>query len=229
MIGYFIAQALQNNLPSKYIANILTQTLVDKNDPAFENPTKFVGPVYTREEADKLAKEKGWTVKQDGDYVRRVVPSPMPQSIVEETVIEGLLKMKDVVVVCTGGGGVPVMRDEKTKQLTGLEAVIDKDRASNVLAQAINADVFIMLTDVSSVETDFHQPDSKKIKTVTPKQIDEYAFAQGSMGPKVESAAAFVSAGGKFSAIGSLTDLVKILAGEAGTRIVPDCPEPVFY
>jgi len=228
MIGYIFSQELKNCIHTKNVVALLTQTLVDANDPAFQNPTKFVGPVYTEEQAHKLAKEKGWVVKPDGQYFRRVVPSPQPKSIIEEPVIDYLLKMDDLMVICTGGGGVPVIYDND-ENLCGVEAVVDKDCASNVLAQAINADAYIMLTDVVSVETHFGSPDSRKIKQATPEQMERYDFAKGSMEPKVNSAVSFVKAGGKFAAIGSLYDLVKIVAGKTGTRIVAGSQEISFY
>lgn len=228
MIGYMLSQELKNCIPKKNVVAMLTQTLVNSDDPAFKHPTKFVGPVYTKEQAEELVQQKGWVVKADGDYFRRVVPSPQPQRIIEVPIINYLLKMEDLIIICAGGGGVPVTFD-KNKKLKGLEAVVDKDQTSNVLALAIKADALIMLTDVAGVETHFGMPNSKKIKEATPEQLKAYAFAKGSMGPKVRSAISFVKSGGKFSAIGALDDLVKIIPGELGTRIVSNSERILFY
>lgn len=228
MIGYLLCQELKNRSPHKEVIALLTQTLVDKDDPAFQNPSKFVGPIYTKEQADKISKEKNWVIKADGEYFRRVVSSPMPKAIIEEPTINHLLGRENIIIICAGGGGVPVMRNEQNK-LIGLEAVIDKDRASNVLAQAINADAFIMLTDVESVQTNFNQPNSKAIKKAAPEQIMRFHFAEGSMGPKVEAACDFVRSGGQYAAIGALSELENIITGASGTHILKDCDEIEFY
>ncbi len=228
MIGYMLMQSLKNKLPEKEIVTMLTQVAVDPNDQAFQNPTKFIGPVYSKQEADQLIKDKGWAMREDGDYYRRVVPSPKPQAIIEEIDIKNLLEQKDTIVICSGGGGMPVMYDEN-HNLVGLEAVIDKDRASYVLAKAIDADGLIILTDVPSVATDFGKPESQNIKEASPAQMHSYGFATGSMGPKVEAVCSFVENGGAFAAIGALSDLKEIIAGNKGTRISADCLEPKFY
>jgi carbamate kinase len=240
MIGYFIEQELGNLLPfEKPIATILTMTEVDADDPAMKDPTKFVGPVYSEEDAQRLATEKGWTVKPDGDKWRRVVPSPEPKRIFEIKAIKALLAM-GAVVVCTGGGGIPTMyvegdrvegeHDYNPKHLVGVEAVIDKDRSSAVLAQDLEADLLIIATDADAVYLNWGKPDQQAIKEASPDQIEAYDFPAGSMGPKVEAAAQFArQAPGSSAVIGALDDLPAILAGEAGTRINTDVAEVTFH
>ncbi len=227
MIGYLFEQALRNQLPEQEIITLLTQTLVDSKDPAFQNPTKFVGPVYGKAQADKLQQEKGWAVKPDGDYYRRVVPSPLPQAIIELPSIQYILDSGKITLICAGGGGIPVTRNGQG--LEGVEAVVDKDRASQVLAKDIQANGLVMLTDVAAVETHFGKPHSKKIRRASPEQLASLDFAQGSMGPKVQSACDFVNTGGDFSAIGSLHDAQAIVQMKAGTFIEKDCAEMEFY
>jgi carbamate kinase len=241
MIGYFIEQELGNFLPfEKPIATILTMTEVDADDPAMADPTKFVGPVYSEEDAKRLAEDKGWTVKQDGDKWRRVVPSPVPKRIFEIRPIKTLLEM-GAVVVCTGGGGIPTMYlpgdtelegdwDFNPKHLVGVEAVIDKDRSSAVLAQDLAADLLVIATDADAVYLDWGTPEQRAIATVTPDAIEAYAFPAGSMGPKVEAAAEFARNNpGKAAVIGALEDLPAIMAGEKGTRITTDAGETTFH
>ena len=227
MIGYFIEQELGNLLPfSKPLATLLTMTEVDANDPAFENPTKFVGPVYSEEDAKRLADEKGWTVKQDGDKWRRVVPSPMPQRIFQVRPIEWCLE-KGAVVVCTGGGGIPTMYKKGTRELTGVEAVIDKDFSSMVLARDIEADMLVIATDAEAVFVNYGTPDQKAIASANPYALAEFDFPAGSMGPKVDAAIAFAKTG-KVAVIGALENLTAIMAGESGTRVSMDA-EGVTY
>lgn len=222
MIGYMIEQELGNLLPFEVpFATLLTMIEVDPNDPAFQNPTKFVGPVYDKAEADKLAAEKNWVVKADGNKWRRVVPSPLPKRIFEIRPVKWLLE-KNTVVICAGGGGIPTMYlKDGTRTLVGVEAVIDKDLASELLARELDADLFVMATDVSGVYLDFGKPEQRLISRITPAEIGAQKFAAGSMGPKVDAAVKFVQATGKRAAIGSLEDIEKIVAGEAGTNIVP--------
>ncbi len=221
MIGYMIEQELGNLLPFEMpFATILTMVEVDPNDPAFADPTKFVGPVYEREVAEKLAAEKGWTIKQDGDKWRRVVPSPLPKRIFEERPIKLLLE-NGAVVICAGGGGIPTMYDpEKERTLVGVEAVIDKDRATGLLAHDIEADLYIMATDVDGVYLDWGTPDQRRIEKMTAEEMGSCNFAAGSMGPKVEAAVEFVSKTGKRAAIGALADIEQIAAGTVGTQVV---------
>lgn len=219
MIGYWMLQALQNRLPDRSVAAIVNQTLVLAGDPAFDNPTKFVGAVYNEEEAKRFEKERGWVMKADGQYYRRVVPSPQPQRIVETRVIRTLID-SGAVVVCSGGGGIPVIRDENGNR-TGVEAVIDKDLTGAVLAEALDADMFMILTDVPAVMDNYGTPDQVEINRATPAFMREKGFAAGSMGPKVEAACRFVELTGAVSAIGRLEDAQKIINGEAGTIITP--------
>lgn len=222
MIGYMIEQELGNLLPFEVpFATLLTMIEVDPNDPAFQNPTKFVGPVYDKEEADKLAAEKNWVVKADGNKWRRVVPSPLPKRIFEIRPVKWLLE-QNTVVICAGGGGIPTMYlPDGTRTLVGVEAVIDKDLASELLARELDADLFVMATDVSGVYLDFGKPEQRMLTRATPAELKAQNFAAGSMGPKVAAAVKFVEATGKRAAIGSLEDIEKIVAGEAGTNVVP--------
>jgi carbamate kinase len=222
MIGYMLEQELGNLLPFEVpFATILTMVEVDPKDVAFDDPTKFVGPVYAKADADRLVSEKGWVFKQDGDAWRRVVPSPEPKRIFEIRPIKWLLE-KDTVVICAGGGGVPTMYDpEKERFLVGVEAVIDKDLASELLAREVEADVFVMATDVDGVYADWGTPEQHLLEKVTPDELRGSDFAAGSMGPKVTAAARFVEVTGKRAAIGSLEQIAQIVEGDAGTQVVP--------
>ncbi len=227
MIGYMIEQEMGNELPFEVpFATILTQTEVDPADPAFANPTKFVGPVYTKEEAEKLAADKGWTVKADGEYFRRVVPSPKPKRIFEMRPIKWLIE-KGAVVIAAGGGGIPTMYDGD--QLVGVEAVIDKDLASCLLAREVDADYFVIATDVPTVFVGWGTPEAKAIRHAHPDEIEKLGFAAGSMGPKVEAACDFARLTGKKAVIGALEDIAKIVAGEAGTVISTEKPGIEWY
>jgi carbamate kinase len=219
MIGYWLLQALQNALPGRQVAAVIDQTLVSAADPAFQNPTKFVGAVYDEVQAKQFAAERGWTVKQDGQYWRRVVPSPQPERVVETRVIR-LLLGSGAVVVCAGGGGVPVVRGEDGT-LRGVEAVIDKDLATAKLAEALEADALLLLTDVPAVMRDFGTPDAAPISRATPAALRREQFPAGSMGPKVEAVCRFVELTGDLAAIGALDDATEILAGKAGTVVTP--------
>jgi carbamate kinase len=222
MIGYFIEQELGNLLPiEKPFATLLTMIEVDPDDPAFHDPTKFIGPVYDKAEADKLAAEKGWTVKADGDKWRRVVASPLPKRIFEIRPIRWLLG-QGAVVICTGGGGIPTMYQPGTRTLVGAEVVIDKDRASALLARELEADLFVMATDVDGVYVDWGSPNQRRLDRVTPDELASYSFPAGSMGPKVAAAAEFVAASGKRSAIGTLEEIGGMVEGTAGTNVVPE-------
>lgn len=221
MIGYLIEQELGNLLPFEQpLASILTMIEVDPADPAFADPTKFIGPVYTAEEAERLAAEKGWVVKPDGAYVRRVVASPEPMRIFEIRPIRWLLE-RGAVVICTGGGGIPTMYQPGTRTLVGAEVVIDKDRASALLARELEADLFVMATDVPAVYRDFGTPQQTAIERATASELGAATFAAGSMGPKVEAAVDFVRRTGKRATIGTLADLEALVAGTRGTNVVP--------
>jgi carbamate kinase len=218
MIGYLLVQALGGELPEREVVALLTQVLVDSNDPAFSSPTKPIGPVYSEKEARELAAGRGWTVARDGEYFRRVVASPEPKAVVELRAIEQLVAA-GALVVCGGGGGIPVVEDAGV--LRGVEAVIDKDLTAALLAEKLGAEKLIVLTDVPYVERDWGMPDATPIAAATPAELRELAFAAGSMGPKIEAACRFVERTGWEAAIGSLADLGAVARGEAGTRILP--------
>jgi carbamate kinase len=227
MIGYLIEQELGNVLPfEKRIATILTMVEIDPSDPAFDDPTKFVGPQYEKETADVLAAEKGWVFKLDGDKWRRVVASPEPKRIFELEPIEWLLE-KGVIVICAGGGGIPTAySDGGERTLLGVEAVIDKDLASELLARDVGADLFVIATDAEGVYVDYGTSHQELLGWVTPEDLEDYRFASGSMGPKVEAAVRFVRATGRRAAIGRLEDIAEIVAGEAGTNVVAEHSAP---
>jgi carbamate kinase len=217
MIGYLLQQELHNALPNRNVATLLTQVVVDAHDPAFDHPTKPIGGLYTAREAERLAHDRGWAITSDGASWRRVVPSPQPQSIVELHTIE-LLLGAGVVVVCAGGGGIPVVVTEGG-MLRGVEAVIDKDRAAALLACQLDADMLLLLTDVEGAFVDWGTPNAKVVRRAHPDAIRTLAFPDGSMGPKVEAAAQFAASTGGLGAIGALEDATAILRGDAGTTI----------
>jgi carbamate kinase len=223
MIGYVLEQELGNLLPyDKRLATVLTMVEVDPADPAFENPTKFVGPVYDEERAHEIAAEKGWTFRRDGRAWRRVVASPEPLRIFELDPIKWLLE-RGVVVICTGGGGIPTAYARgKRNTLVGVEAVIDKDLASELLAEGVEADVFVMATDADGVYLDWGTLEQRRLGTVTAAEIEGYEFPAGSMGPKVAAAARFARSTGKRAAIGCLPDIAEIVRGRAGTNVVAE-------
>lgn len=218
MIGYILEQAILEELPGQRIATLLTQTVVDASDPAFGDPTKFIGRVYGQEEARSLEEERGWAMRRDGEGFRRVVPSPLPREILQFGVIERLVR-DGVLVVCAGGGGIPVVR--RNGAVEGVEAVIDKDRSAALLAECLHADLLMMLTDVPAVCLDWGTPDERPIRQATPEEMRELGFAEGSMGPKVEAACDFVERTGGVAVIGALEEAESLLRGEAGTRIRP--------
>ena len=224
-IGYMIQQALHNELKkrgiNKTVVTIVNQVLVDKDDPAFENPTKYVGPYYDEETAKKLMKEKNWVIKLDprGGW-RRVVPSPNPIDNIEKEAIKKLLK-DGFIVIASGGGGIPVIRENG--EIKGVEAVIDKDLASEKVATLLGADYFVSLTDVEGVYINFKKPDQKLLRDLTvdeaEKLYNEGHFPPGSMGPKVLAAIRFVKNGGKAAFIGHLEKAKDIIEGKTGTKI----------
>jgi carbamate kinase len=223
MIGYLIQQELGNELPfEKRLASLLTLIEVDPEDPAFQDPTKPIGPIYEKAEADRLAEAKGWEFRPDGDSFRRVVPSPQPQRIFGIEPVEWLLE-HGAVVICAGGGGIPVMYADAPapagRQLVGVEAVIDKDLASALLARDLHADALLIVTDVDAVYADWGTPEQRAIRRATPEALSDTEFAAGSMGPKVRAACSFVEETGGLAAIGSISDTAALLRGDAGTTV----------
>ena len=223
MIGYLIQQELGNVLPfEKHLATLLTQIEVDPSDAAFQDPTKPIGPIYTAEQAEQLAAEKGWTFKADGDSMRRVVPSPLPKRIFGLETIKVLLD-DGAVVICAGGGGIPVTYTDEPvpagRRLIGIEAVIDKDLASALLAADLDADALAIVTDVDGVYESWGTPEQRRIDRATPADLLGTEFAEGSMGPKVKAACRFVETTGRKAVIGSITETQAMLKGEAGTTV----------
>jgi carbamate kinase len=219
MIGYLIEQELENALDhERTVATLLTQIRVDPDDPAFEAPTKFVGPVYDKAKAEELAERHGWSIARDADHWRRVVPSPAPIEIPDLKAIRQLL-VHGTIVICAGGGGIPVTA-RPDGGLTGVEAVIDKDAASALLADTLGADALLMLTDVEGIMRDFGTDAAAPIGHLTPQETKALDLPDGSMGPKATAAARFAaSESGRWAAIGRLDDAYALIRGEAGTRI----------
>jgi carbamate kinase len=223
MIGYIIEQELGNALPAeRHLATLLTMIEVDADDPAFADPTKPIGPLYDAGEVARLEREKGWSFKPDGDSLRRVVPSPLPKRIFEIEAIRALLD-SGCVVICAGGGGIPTAYVGEPvragRRLVGVEAVIDKDLASALLAVDLEADVLAIVTDVDAVYSGWGTPEQRPIHTTTPGALADSEFAAGSMGPKVRAAREFVQRTGRMAAIGSIVDTVALVRGEAGTIV----------
>jgi carbamate kinase len=226
MIGYLIQQELGNELRAdKPIASLLTMIEIDATDPAFDDPTKPIGPLYGKERSDRLAKDKDWVFKRDGNGYRRVVSSPTPQRIYGLEPLEMLLE-HGCVVTCAGGGGIPVTHTDEPvpagTRLVGVEAVIDKDLASALLACDLHADALLIITDVDAVYSGWGTPGQRAIRRADPATLSSSEFAEGSMGPKVRAACTFVEETGGFAAIGSITDIDAILRGEAGTVVARD-------
>jgi carbamate kinase len=219
MIGYLVEQALRNQLPDRQIITLLTQIVVDADDPAFDQATKPIGPMYSQAEAAQLADAHGWTIAPEGDGYRRVVPSPEPQQIIELDAIQLLVK-SGMLVICVGGGGIPVVK-ATTGETHGVAAVIDKDLAAALLAKSIGADALLLLTDVDAVYADWGQPTAKALRHITPELLRGYPFAAGSMGPKVEALCRFVEQTGGIAGTGRLQDAATILTGQAGTLVKP--------
>lgn len=218
MIGYMIEQELGNVLPANTpLATLLTQVEVDPADPAFTMPTKPIGPVYPREEAERLGSEKRWSMAADGEHFRRVVPSPRPQRILEILPIRWLLD-HGCVVICAGGGGIPTVQDDQ-QRLHGIEAVIDKDLCSALLAETLQADLLLIATDVDAAYTDWGTAQQRAVAQAHPDELERLPFAAGSMGPKVQAACEFARHTGKDAVIGALEDIEAIIEGRAGTRI----------
>jgi carbamate kinase len=217
MIGYWIEQELANALPGSEVAALLTQVEVDPRDPAFARPTKPIGPVYPRDEGRRLAAERGWAMAEDRGGLRRVVASPEPLRVLERRTI-ALLVAAGVLVVCSGGGGIPVVRGADGA-VRGVEAVIDKDRSAALLARDLGAERLLLLTDVAAVYADWPEPAQRPIRSARATELDPGAFDAGSMAPKVDAARRFVAAGGGSAHIGALEEASAVLAGRAGTEI----------
>lgn len=225
-IGYVLELALSNAIPDQETVAVLTRVVVDPADRAFSAPSKFIGPVYSETEARSLAEPHGWTVKPDGANWRRVVPSPEPQRIVQLDAIECLMDA-GFLVVCTGGGGIPVVEDEHGHQ-RGVQAVIDKDLASALLASDLGVDMLVLATDVAAVYDDYGTPQQRPIAHATPATLRSHQFAVGSMGPKVEAACRFVERTGGRGVIGSLETIDELVSGRSGTQVLPDGSELTY-
>lgn len=218
MVGYIIAQEMGRALPSSHVVSIVTRTIVDEHDSAFGHPTKPIGPVYSTQDADGLAAERAWSMAADGKGFRRVVASPEPKHIVE---IDAIRRLVDTgtLVICGGGGGIPVV-ERAENILDGVEAVIDKDLAASLIAQKLDADRLVILTDVDGVYRHWGKPDASLVEVLTASEVDIGSFASGSMGPKVDAACRFARETGRPAFIGNLNDAGAVIRGEAGTRII---------
>jgi carbamate kinase len=214
-IGYLLTQEIRNCLPEKEVVTLLTQVEVAIDDPAFDRPTKPIGPFYSKEEADKLATERGWNFACNRDSYRRVVPSPEPLRIMELATIEKLVS-SGVLVICAGGGGIPIVVNS-LGEVRGVEAVIDKDLATAVLANKLKLDALLILTDVDAVYTNWGTPEAQAIREATPELLQSYTWETGSMAPKIEAACRFVQSTGGYVGIGRLEDAAGILARQMGT------------
>ncbi|HET7417087.1 MAG TPA: carbamate kinase [Solirubrobacterales bacterium] len=226
MVGHMLELALRNRLPERDVVSVLTEVVVAADDPAFQRPTKPIGPTYPEEEAQRLRRDRGWTLGRDGSGYRRLVPSPEPNAIAE---IRSLRVLVDsgALVICAGGGGIPIaLNGDGT--MHGVEAVIDKDLTAALLARRLDADLLVMLTDVDAVLRDRGGPHERPITRAEPAELRALDFAAGSMGPKVEAACRFAAYTGRRAAIGSLMDAGRIVRGEAGTQVVSPDGEPAI-
>lgn len=220
LIGYMIEMEMRAAMaPGQMLTTVLTLAEVDTDDPAFGDPTKFVGPVYRKDQARALEEQHGWEFRLDGDQLRRVVPSPMPRRVVQIDSVRRLLEAGHIVV-STGGGGIPVVQVPEGGY-RGVEAVVDKDASSSVLASSIGADVYVMATDADAVYLDWGLPSQRALTEVDVEELAAMEFPAGSMGPKVTAACRFVRTSGRPAVIGRLDQLEAILAGNAGTRVLP--------
>lgn len=226
MIGYLLEQELINALGECRTVTVLTQIEVDPADPAFRQPTKFIGPVYDAAESQRLAIAQGWAMAQDGAHWRRVVPSPEPRGILEIGAIRTLVQT-GLVTICAGGGGIPVARAADGRY-QGVECVVDKDFSSALLAEELGAGCLLMLTDVPAVCTGFGTPAAREIRRASPSQLAAFQFPAGSMGPKVEAARRFASGTGRRAGIGRLDDVRNLLEGRAGTMVSADCAQLLY-
>lgn len=217
MVGHMLGLALRNELPDRDVVTVLTEVVVNPDDPAFQKPSKPIGPVYTPAQAEELARERGWTVGRDGNSFRRLVPSPEPNAVAQLPSLRVLIE-SGALLICAGGGGIPVTLDGAGK-MRGVEAVIDKDLTAALLARRLDADLLLMLTDVDAIQLDWRTDRSRPLREATPSQLRALEFPAGSMGPKVEAACRFVEATGRRAAVGALGDAGRIVRGEAGTQV----------
>ncbi|MEM9904820.1 MAG: carbamate kinase [Cyanobacteria bacterium P01_D01_bin.44] len=217
MIGYLIEQELHNQLPDRQVVTLLTQVEVDLKDPAFAHPTKPIGATYPQAEAERLAAERGWAIAPDGDAYRQVVPSPEPRRIIELAAIQ-LLIQSGVLVICVGGGGIPVAVTP-TGAIHGVEAVIDKDLAAALLAISLEVDALLLLTDVDAIYSNWGTPAAQPLRLISPEKLRHYSFAPGSMAPKVDAICRFIEQTGGIAGMGRLEDAAAILTGQAGTLV----------
>lgn len=218
MIGYLIEQELRNRLPpARACATLLTMVEVAGDDPAFAHPDKPIGPLYTADEAAALTRDKGWAMALDGHAMRRMVPSPKPLRVIEMQPLQWLLA-HGTIVICAGGGGIPVTADRQGR-LRGVEAVVDKDRSAALLARDIGADLLVIATDVDAVYLDWSTPTARRLSRASPAELTAMRFAAGSMGPKVEAACEFAAATRRRAVIGALADIDRLVAGKAGTSV----------
>lgn len=219
MVGHLLEVALRNALPERDVVTVLTEVVVDRGDPAFAAPSKPIGPVYDPAEAKRLSDERGWTIGMDGDSFRRLVPSPEPTGILELRSLRLLIE-NEVLVICAGGGGIPVAL-ESDGTIGGVEAVVDKDRTAALLGRRLDADLLLLLTDVDAIRLDWGTEEERPLDVADPRTLRGLDLAAGSMGPKAEAACRFVEATGRRAAIGSLTEAARIVAGESGTQVRP--------
>jgi carbamate kinase len=217
MVGHMLGLALRNALPERDVVTVLTEVVVSPEDPAFARPSKPIGPVYSKQEAELLARDRGWTVGPDGDAYRRLVPSPEPNAVAELRSLRVLID-SGALLICAGGGGIPVTIDG-AGTMRGVEAVIDKDLTAALLARRLGADLLLMLTDVEAVQLDWGTERARPLRAATPQQLRELDFAPGSMAPKVEAACRFVEATGGRAAVGALAEAERIVRGDAGTQV----------
>lgn len=227
MIGYLLEEALREALPAREVATLLTQVLVDRDDPAFARPTKPIGPGYSEEVARRLASARGWQIAPDGAAFRRVVASPEPRRLIELTAVR-LLVDHGVLVICAGGGGIPIVASPAGATY-GVEAVIDKDLTASLLARELGASALVLLTDVPAVELGWRTEDARPIRTATSAAMRAQQFAEGSMAPKVEAAFRFTEATGRPAHIGRLEQAADVLAGAAGTTIIRSAPVAMTF
>ncbi|HEU5252047.1 MAG TPA: carbamate kinase [Solirubrobacterales bacterium] len=226
MVGHMLELALRNALPERDVVSVLTEVVVAGDDPAFRRPTKPIGPVYGAEQAQRLRLDRGWTVGRDGDGYRRLVPSPEPHAIAE---IRSLRVLVDsgALVICAGGGGIPIALDG-LGTMHGVEAVVDKDLTAALLARRLDADLLVLLTDVDAVRAGWGGPDERPIHEAQPQELRQLDLAAGSMAPKAEAACRFAARTGRRAAIGALTDVARVVRGEAGTQVRDPAAEPAL-